>query len=82
MEMGFVCHFGQAIHVCVGARSKESVQILPILGTCFVILQLRGKNLVCYARIAFLLPDLESQLGREHAPSAVCVGASCNMVCR
>ena len=26
MEMGFVCHFGQAMPVCVGARSKESVK--------------------------------------------------------
>ena len=66
MVMGFVGRFRQALHVCAGARSNESVHILPVLGTSFVILQLKGGNIVGYARIAFLLPDLERYLSREH----------------
>ena len=66
MEMGFVGRFGKAMHVCVGARSNESAQIPPVLGTCFAMLPLRGKSLLGYARIALLLFDSESQSGREH----------------
>ena len=43
MEMRFLGHFGQAMHVCIGARSSESVQILPVLVTYFVILHTLPK---------------------------------------
>ena len=80
--MEFVGHFGQALPVWVVWELFESVQIPHVLVTCFLTVRLRGKNLLGPLRIALLLPDLESPIGGDHAPSALWLGASCNNVCQ
>ena len=80
--MEFVGHFVQALLVWVVWELCESVQIPPVLGTCFLTVRLRGKNLLQPSRIALLLPDLESHIGGDHAPSALWLGAYCNNVCQ
>ena len=82
MEMEFVGHFGQALPVWVVWELCESVQIPPVLGTCFLTVRLRGKFRLGYTRIALLLPDLESPIGGDHARSAGGGERSCNNVCQ
>ncbi len=66
MEMGFVGHFGQALPVWVVWELFESVQIPPVLGTCFLIRCTNTKNRWEAARILSLWFDLECNRCCEH----------------